>query len=70
MSTQEDVHVLEKKIEKAIELLIKDDFSIASVIAELEYPSRGALKLLRKQYLREQATGQFQDRNKEDPSTH
>ena len=51
-----------KKREKAIELLIKYDFSIASVIAELGYPSRAALKRWRKQYLEEQATGHFQDR--------
>ncbi len=52
-----------KKRNKAIELLIKYDYSIASVIAELGYPSRGALKLWHKQYLQEQETGLVQDRS-------
>lgn len=34
----------DKKRKKAIELLIKYDYSIASVIAELGYPNRGTLR--------------------------
>lgn len=51
-----------EKREKAIELLIMYDYSIASVIMELGYPSRAALKRWRKQYLNEQSTGQAQAR--------
>jgi len=53
-----------KKREKAIELLIKYDYSIASVIAELGYPSRAALKLWRKQYLQAKETGRARERTR------
>lgn len=56
-----------KKRKRAIELLIKYDYSIASVIAELGYPSRATLKLWRKQYLLEQVTGPIRKRARKNP---
>jgi transposase-like protein len=47
---------------KAIELYIKYDKSIAAVIHELGYPSRGLLPRWYKAYLKEQETGILWDR--------
>ena len=47
---------------KAIELYIKYDKSIAAVIHELGYPSRGLLPRWYKAYLKEQETGVLWER--------